>query len=343
MKVLLICGGQSSEHIISRMSASNIRKHIKDSYEVKMAGITKEGIWYQINDQIKDYAEDCWLDESQLITNVFEYLKSFDIVFPCLHGLYGEDGTIQGLLEMADRPYTGCRVADSALAMDKVLAKKVFTLANIPTTPSLFAYKRYDGKVVIIRDDQTQTEDIVSEVKETLGLPVFIKASRSGSSVGCYKVTKEEDILPRLKEASYYDSKILIEKAIQATELEVGVLGNDDLLVSRVGQIMPHGEFYTFESKYEDKQSSTCIPAGITDEQAEYIRENAKKAFHAIDGHGLARCDFFLDNVTGDIYLNEINTMPGFTDISMYPMLLKDAGVDTSDLIDRLLDLAKQR
>ena len=204
-------------------------------------------------------------------------------------------------------------------------------------------FKRYDGEFVIINDDTSEDRQIVERVKHDLGLPVFIKASRSGSSVGCYKVSNEEDILPRLKEAGQYDRKVLIEKAIDATELECAVLGNDDLVVSRVGQILPHGEFYTFESKYEDEQSATCIPARVDQSVQDYIRKMAPIAFKAVDGHGLARCDFFLDNNTGDVYLNEINTLPGFTNISMYPMLMADAGISTTELVDRLIQLALER
>lgn len=343
MKLLLICGGQSTEHSISRMSCTNIRKYVKDEIDVEVMGITREGAWYKLADEVRDYASDAWLEGAKEIKDNFAYLKSFDVVFPALHGLYGEDGTIQGILEMCNVPYVGCRVIDSAAAMDKVVAKKLFNAAGIKQVPSLYAFKRYDGEFVIINDDTSEDRQIVERVKHDLGLPVFIKASRSGSSVGCYKVSNEEDILPRLKEAGQYDRKVLIEKAIDATELECAVLGNDDLVVSRVGQILPHGEFYTFESKYEDEQSATCIPARVDQSVQDYIRKMAPIAFKAVDGHGLARCDFFLDNNTGDVYLNEINTLPGFTNISMYPMLMADAGISTTELVDCLIQLALER
>jgi D-alanine-D-alanine ligase len=334
----------SSERTISRMSCTNIYKQVnKDKYDATVMGISEDGSWYKLKDNVTNFSDDAWLEGAEKIVDQFTFLKEFDVVFPVLHGMYGEDGTIQGLLEMAKVPYVGCRVLDSAAAMDKVMAKKLFAMAGIKQTPSLYVKKRYDGKFVVVNDDTSENDDVLNDVLKTIGLPCFIKASRSGSSVGCYKVTSEEDIMPKLKEAGKYDSHILVEKAINATELECAVLGNDDITVSRVGQILPHGEFYTFESKYEDEQSATCIPARVDQKVQDYIREHAKMAFKAVDGHGLARCDFFLDNDTGEVYLNEINTLPGFTNISMYPQLMRDLGIETSELIDRLIALALER
>lgn len=344
MKLLLICGGMSSERTISRMSCTNILKQVnKNKYETTVMGIDEDGTWYKLPETTTNFSDDAWLAGAEKIADQFAFLKGYDVVFPVLHGMYGEDGTIQGLLEMANVPYVGCRVFDSAAAMDKVMAKKLFAMAGIKQTPSVYVKKRYDGKFVIVNDDTTETEDVKNVVLKTIGLPCFIKASRSGSSVGCYKVSQEEDIMPKLEEAGQYDSHILVEKAINATELECAVLGNDDITVSRVGQILPHGEFYTFESKYEDEQSATCIPARVDQKVQDYIREHAVKAFKAVDGHGLARCDFFLDKDTGEVYLNEINTLPGFTNISMYPQLMRDLGIDTPELIDRLISLAQER
>ena len=344
MKLLLVCGGQSTEHSVSRMSCTNIRKKIDDTrYEVTVLGIDQEGTWYHLDDEVKDYASDNWLNNAKEVKEIFDFLRSFDVIFPVLHGMYGEDGTIQGLFEMAGVPYVGCRVNDSANAMDKVITKKLIDAAGIKQVPSLYVKKRFDDEFVIVNDDTTEEKDIVKKVMDTFGVPCFIKASRSGSSVGCYKVNKEEDILPKLKEAGQYDRKILIEKSINATELECAVLGNDDIISSRVGQILPHGEFYTFESKYEDEESATCIPAGVDQSIQDTIRKEAVRAFKAIDGHGLARCDFFLDKDTGDLYLNELNTLPGFTNISMYPQLMEDFGISQEELINRLIALALER
>jgi D-alanine-D-alanine ligase len=344
MKLLLVCGGQSTEHSVSRMSCTNIRKKIDDTrYEVTVLGIDQEGTWYHLDDEVKDYASDNWLNNAKEVKEIFDFLRSFDVIFPVLHGMYGEDGTIQGLFEMAGVPYVGCRVNDSANAMDKVITKKLIDAAGIKQVPSLYVKKRFDDEFVIVNDDTTEEKDIVKKVMDTFGVPCFIKASRSGSSVGCYKVNKEEDILPKLKEAGQYDRKILIEKSINATELECAVLGNDDIISSRVGQILPHGEFYTFESKYEDEESATCIPARVDQSIQDTIRKEAVRAFKAIDGHGLARCDFFLDKDTGDLYLNELNTLPGFTNISMYPQLMEDFGISQEELINRLIELALER
>lgn len=174
-------------------------------------------------------------------------------------------------------------------------------------------------------------------------MPCFIKASRSGSSLGCYRCDNRDDLISKLEAAAKYDRHIVVEENIDCIELETAVLGNDDIIVSRVGQIMPHGEFYTFESKYEDAESKTCIPALVDEKIQEKIREYAIKAFKAVDGHGLSRVDFFLDKKTNNIYLNEINTMPGFTKISMYPQLMNDFGISYSDLLDKLIELAMEK
>ena len=270
-------------------------------------------------------------------------LKQQDVIFPVLHGQYGEDGTIQGLFELAGVPYVGCRTLASSVAMDKIYTKKILETVGIPQVKSLYVKKRYDGQYVVVNHQFDETDDILTAVKNQLGFPCFVKASRSGSSVGCYRVDHEEDLLEILHQAGQYDSHIVIEECIDCIELETAVLGNDDPIVSRVGQIMPHGEFYTFESKYEDEESKTCIPALVDVNIQEKIREYALKVFKAVDGHGLSRVDFFLDKKTNQIYLNEINTMPGFTKISMYPQLIEDYGISYSDLIDRLIDLAFDR
>ncbi|MBO6046150.1 MAG: D-alanine--D-alanine ligase [Erysipelotrichaceae bacterium] len=342
MKVLLVCGGQSTEHLVSRMSCTNIAKSLDQSHVFSVLGITKEGVWYELSKDITRFEADNWLEGAQVINNEFTFLKSFDVVFPVLHGRFGEDGTIQGLFEMAGVPYAGCHVLDSAAAMDKIYAKKLWQMAGIKQVKSLYVKKRFDGEFVVVRDNTDEDRDVAGIIAREIGLPCFIKASRSGSSVGCYKVNDEKDIMPMVKEAGQYDKKIVVEEAIEAIELECAVLGNDDVIASRVGQILPHGEFYTYESKYQDEESATCIPARVPQDVQDYIRETAVKAFKAVDGHGLARCDFFLDKVTGEVYLNEINTLPGFTNISMYPQLMADAGINTTELINRLLTLGQE-
>jgi D-alanine-D-alanine ligase len=340
-KLLLICGGQSSEHIVSRMSCTSVLKNIhKDLYEMNLVGIDKDGKWYLLNQNQDDLSKDTWLDDAKEINDVVDLLKEHDVVFPVLHGLYGEDGTIQGLFELAGVPYVGCRVLASSVSMDKIYTKKILDTAGIPQVKSLYVKKRYDDKLVVVDKQFNEIEDIENEVEKVLGYPVFIKASRSGSSVGCYKCNTKEELMDKLNDASQYDRHIVVEECIDCIELETAVLGNDDPIVSRVGQIMPHGEFYTFESKYEDAESKTCIPALVDQEIQDKIREYALRVFKAVDGHGLSRVDFFLDKKTNNVYLNEINTMPGFTNISMYPKLMNDMGISYSDLIDKLIDLA---
>ena len=341
---MIICGGQSTEHTISRMSCTSVLKNLhRDRYELTLVGIDQSGEWYLLDAGQEDLTLDSWLDHSTHIEDIYHLLKQQDVIFPVLHGQYGEDGTIQGLFELAGVPYVGCRTLASSVSMDKIYTKKILETVGIPQVKSLYVKKRYDGQYVVVNHQFDETDDILTAVKNQLGFPCFVKASRSGSSVGCYRVDHEEDLLEILYQAGQYDSHIVIEECIDCIELETAVLGNDDPIVSRVGQIMPHGEFYTFESKYEDEESKTCIPALIDANIQEKIREYALKVFKAVDGHGLSRVDFFLDKKTNQIYLNEINTMPGFTKISMYPQLIADLGITYSDLIDRLIDLAFDR
>ena len=343
-KLLIICGGQSSEHIVSRMSCTSILNNIhKNLYKITLVGIDKNGTWYLLDQNQKDLAKDSWLNNSTEIKDIFGLLKEHDVVFPVLHGMNGEDGTIQGLFELAGIPYVGCRVLGSSVSMDKIYTKKILDTAGIPQVKSLYVKKRYDDKLVVVDNNFQEHEEILNIVKKELGFPVFIKASRSGSSVGCFRCNKEEDLINTLQEAAKYDRHIVVEECIDCIELETAVLGNDDVIVSRVGQIMPHGEFYTFESKYEDAESKTCIPALVDEKIQEEIRKLAIRVFKAVDGHGLSRVDFFLDRKTNKIYLNEINTLPGFTNISMYPQLIEDFGIGYSDLIDKLIELAFEK
>lgn len=343
-KLLVLCGGQSSENLISRMSCTSVLNNLnREKYDITLVGIDTDGKWYCLDLNQKDLALESWLDNSQEISNIFELLQLHDVAFPVLHGLYGEDGTIQGLFELANIPYVGTRVLSSSVAMDKIYTKKILATAKIPQVKSVYVKKRYDNKLVVITDEFDEVNNIEEYIVDKLGMPCFIKASRSGSSVGCYRCDNREDLITKITEAANYDRHIVVEEYIDCIELETAVLGNDDVIVSRVGQIMPHGEFYTFESKYEDEESKTVIPALVDEEIQEKIREYAIKVFKAVDGHGLSRVDFFLDKKTNNIYLNEINTMPGFTKISMYPQLMADFGISYSELLDKLIELAKER
>lgn len=340
-KLMVICGGQSSEHIVSRMSCTSVMNNLnKDNYEVILAGIDKDGTWYELDQNHMNLADENWLENSQVIDSIFDLLKKQDVILPVLHGAYGEDGTIQGLFELAGVPYVGCRVLGSSVSMDKIYTKKILETVGIPQVKSIYVKKRYDSQLVVVDHEFNESCEIEDAVEQQLGFPCFIKASRSGSSVGCYRCNTKAELMDKLLEASQYDRHIVVEECIDCIELECAVLGNDDVIVSRVGQIMPHGEFYTFESKYEDEESKTCIPAKVDQEIQEQIRKLAVKAFKAVDGHGLSRVDFFLDKKTNRVYLNEINTMPGFTKISMYPQLMEDFGISYSELLDRLIQLA---
>lgn len=344
IKLLVVCGGQSTEHSVSRMSCTSVCKHLnEDKYDIDLVAIDKDGKWYLVDDYKKDLTKENWLSGTSEIHDLLGFIKGHDVVLPILHGLYGEDGTIQGLFELANVPYAGCRVLGSSVAMDKIYAKMVFDQAGIAQVKSLYVKKRYDGKFVVVDKEFNEHEDVEEQIITKLGLPCFVKASNSGSSVGCYKVTKKEELMDRLKEAGKYDRKIVVEEGINCTELECAVLGNDDPKASLVGEILPAGDFYTFESKYEDENSKTRAPANVSDEVTNYIRTTAVRAFKAIDGHGLSRVDFFLDKDTGKVYLNEINTMPGFTNISMYPQLWDKTGIEYSELLDQIIQFAFER
>lgn len=343
-KLLVLCGGQSSEHLISRMSCTSVLNNLdRDKYDITLVGIDTDGKWYNLDIEKKDLALDNWLNNSNEINNVFKLLKEHDVAFPVLHGLYGEDGTIQGLFELAKIPYVGTRVLSSSVSMDKIYTKKILETVGIPQVKSVYVKKRYDGNLVVVTNEFEEIQDVEAYIIEKIGVPCFIKASRSGSSMGCYRCDNENELMDKLIAASNYDRHIVVEENIDCIELETAVLGNDDVIVSRVGQIMPHGEFYTFESKYEDEESKTCIPALVDEAIQEKIREYAIKVFKAVDGHGLSRVDFFLDKKTNKIYLNEINTMPGFTKISMYPQLMNDFGISYTELLDKLIELAKEK
>ncbi len=344
LKVLVICGGQSSEHIVSRMSATSVINHInKEKYQITIVGIDNDGTWYQLDKSINDLKSESWLEGSSKVVDVFTLLREHDVAFPVLHGLYGEDGTIQGLFELTRTPYVGFKVLGSSTSMDKIYTKKILDSAGIKQVPSLYVRKRHDGSLVVVNDSFDEISDIETEIGSKLGYPCFIKASNSGSSVGCYRVNEKSQLLDALQSAAKYDRKIVVEKFVDCVELECAILGNDDIIASRVGQIIPHGEFYTFESKYEDKESKTCIPANVDQSIQDEIQVLAKKVFKAMDGSGLARVDFFLDKKTNEVYLNELNTMPGFTNISMYPELIMDLGYTYSELLDKLIELALER
>lgn len=347
-KVAVLFGGRSTEHEVSRVSACSVLSNIdRDKYIVEMIGITRDGKWLKYDGDILKIPSGEW--EKEAFQNSIPLLNSgydhkgdvkdvndlFDVVFPVLHGRNGEDGSVQGFLELADIPYVGSGVLGSGIAMDKGYAKIVFEKEGLP-----------QGKYEVINnwEFRKDTEAFFERVIKNISLPCFVKPCNSGSSVGVSKALSRDDLLNAVNEAFLYDNRILVEEYINGREIECSVLGNYEPEASCPGEIVPDRDFYDYESKYgTNSTAEVCIPANITEKCANMIREYSIKAFKALNCFGLARVDFFLDRKTDMVYINEINTMPGFTPISMYPKLWEASGLSYSDLIDRLLELAFER
>lgn len=350
--VAVVFGGQSSEHDVSCVSAETVIRSIDpDRYEILMIGITQEGKWIQ-TDSVDDIASGKWRDGDVTMTlspdrtrKGFLAMKpdktgmktvAVDVVFPVLHGLYGEDGTVQGVLELAGIPYVGCGVAASAVSMDKLLTKRI--VASLGTV-------RQAAFVPLRRERLADMEACVKEVEARLPYPVFIKPANAGSSKGVSKASDRNGLIAGLRAAAEHDEKILVEEAIIGREIECAVLGGNEINVSGVGEVLAAGDadFYDYDAKYNNAQSKTDIHPVLPEGKEEEIRNDAAEIFRAVDGFGLARIDFFLEKDTGDVVFNELNTMPGFTPISMYPMLWEAKGLDKSALVDELIRLAFQR
>lgn len=329
IKLGIVYGGVSTEHDISVMSAKSVIENLdKEKYEIHEIYINKYGKWYEVID-----------DEKEEIYNLIWTLKKLDVVFPVLHGLGGEDGTIQGMLEMLQVPYVGCKVLASSVGMDKVYTKIIFEKAGIPEAPYVYIKKKENG-YIIVNENFEKEEFKIESITKKLNYPMFVKPSNSGSSVGVKKATNNEELKMAIENAGQYDNKILIEQGINAREVECAILDGTEVKASTVGEIMSAEEFYSFDAKYNIPESKTIIPADISKEQIEQIQKLAIRAFKAIDGSGLARVDFFIEKDTNKIYINEINTMPGFTKISMYPKLFEAVGIKYSELLDKLIENA---
>lgn len=347
MKVAVIFGGISSEHDVSVVSGTSVLKNLdKEKYEITPLYIDRDGIWYKYTKSPKEIEVATIgdkLQELEKIENILEELKKQDVLFPVMHGLYGEDGTIQGLFEMIKKPYVGCKVLASSVAMDKIYTKIIIDKAGINQAKSEYI-RKFKDKYIYIDKSFNETicgiEEIVEKVEQNLPYPMFIKPSNSGSSVGVTKAENKEELKKAIECAGEFDKKILIEKGIIGHEVECAVLGNEEVITSRVGEIKAAEEFYSFDAKYKNQESKTLIPAEIPAKTEEEIRKLAIKAFKAIDGKGLSRVDFFVEEGTGKIILNEINTLPGFTQISMYPKLFESVGIKYSKLLDKLIELA---
>lgn len=349
IKLAVIFGGMSTEHDVSIVSGTSIIKNLnQEKYEIYPIYINKQGNWHKylknIN-EIGDIEVGNQIKEIQQLENPITYLKQMDCIFPVLHGLYGEDGTIQGLFELLKIPYVGCKVLASSLSMDKAYTKIIFEKVGLKQAP--YIYIRADkGKYHYIKKDFTEEictlEQVSQKIEEKLKYPMFIKPSNSGSSVGIRKAKNTKELQEAIEYARKYDKKILIEQGIDGREVECAVLGNEEPIASCVGEVLSAEEFYSFDSKYKNQQSRTQIPANLSKEITEEIRNQAIKVFKAVNGSGLSRVDFFIEKGTNQVIINEINTMPGFTQISMYPKLFEASGILCPQLLDKIIELAME-
>ncbi len=350
VRVGVIFGGRSGEHEVSLRSARSVIEAMDpERYEIVPIGITKEGRWLMSSDASLLLPEAVMRDGDREVALFGDPTRGelvridnggasaagrLDVVFPVLHGTYGEDGTIQGLLELANVPYVGSGVLGSAAGMDKVAMKRLFRDAGLPIVE--FTY--------FLRSQwEADREAILDRVEAEIGYPAFAKPANLGSPVGISKATDRASLGDAIDEAARFDRRILVEHGIDAREIEVAVLGNDAPRASLPGEIIPHADFYDYDTKYLNDVAEYAIPALVAPELAAEIQALAVRAFEAVDAAGLGRVDFFVERGTDRVLLNEINTMPGFTTISMYPKLWEASGVSYRELIDRLIDLAFDR
>jgi D-alanine-D-alanine ligase len=347
-KVALIFGGRSSEHEISVRSIKNVYEALdKNLFEAHLIGISKEGSWYHIGsadslNKLTALTDSTLPRDAQSTTLTCQKGKpcfylldknisfEIDIAFPVLHGTFGEDGTIQGLFKMMNLPFVGTGVLGSSMGMDKEIMKRLLTYAGIK-----------NARYAVLKKDQPVS---YTKIKNELGLPFFIKPSNSGSSVGVHKIKSEADFEPMLKESFQYDEKVLAEEFVEGREIEISVLGpNDSPEASLPGEIILHHEFYSYEAKYLDEKGATTeVPAKLSQDEVKRIQEIAIKTFELLCCDGFTRIDFFMKK-SGEIYINEINTIPGFTSISMYPKMWEASGLSYSKLITRLIELGLEK
>lgn len=348
VNLMVLFGGQSEEHEVSLMSCASVLRHIDSrKYNIYCVGITKKGQWRLFEGDYELIGEGRWERRSKQI--VFPGDPSFggffmlddpskiyrvDVAFPVMHGPRAEDGTLQGLFELANVPYVGCQVTSSALCMDKWFAKEIFKINSIPCCEYMLVFR-----------DEAINNPIatIDKIKEKFSYPVFVKPANLGSSVGISKAKDDESLHKALIDAGKHDRKILVEEFIDCREIECSVLGNDDPIASPPGEITPSNEFYDYNAKYIDGTSGLLIPAPLDENKTREIKELAVKAYKALDCCGMARVDFFLEKGTERVLVSEINTIPGFTSISMYPKLLEASGIAYDDLIENLIKLAFER
>ncbi len=350
LRLGVLFGGRSGEHEVSLMSARSVVNALDDKkYEVIEIGISKEGHWLYGEGALRAFetGEHGSLHPAMMIPeperaalfrqeigSSLEILEELDVIFPVLHGTFGEDGAVQGLFELAELPYVGAGVLASSVAMDKGLFKDVMRAQAIPVV---------DWVVLEASELQADLDGALEKAERSGDYPLFTKPANMGSSVGITRCKERSTLLEGLMDAAQYDRRILVERGLDAREIEVSVLGNEEVKASVPGEVIPSDDFYSYKAKYIDDASELMIPAEIDEETAKKAQQLAIQAYRAIDGAGMARVDFLLDKTNGDLYLNEINTIPGFTQISMYPKLWEASALPYTELLDRLVELALMR
>ncbi len=346
LKVGLLFGGRSVEHEVSLASATSIHKALDPTrYEVRLIAVDRDGRWHLGQPELPPEATvegrvvhlPAVPGRHTLVPSPEDSRggsQDLDVIFPIIHGRGGEDGSLQGLLELADVAYVGSGVLGSSVQMDKELAKRLLVEAGLPVLPWVLV-----RSAELRRDPQAAAERALREI----GLPLFVKPANQGSSVGIARVAEPSALIPALEQAARYDSKILCERGLDAREIEVALLGNDPLEASVPGEIRTPHEFYDYEAKYVDEDTELLVPAPLEPRQTERVRELAVRAMEALEGEGLGRADFLLDRNTGEFYINEVNSLPGFTEVSMYPRLWEATGLSYPALLDRLIELAFER
>ena len=329
-------GGKSTEHEVSCVSATAVINAIdKEKHELVYIGINKEGKWFRYDGPVENIADGSGEKTAEPM-NMGDLPELIDFALPIMHGAYGEDGKLQGVFEMLDIPYAGCGVLGSALAMDKEAAKLCFITEGVPTVEFLNTTADQINK---------DPEPFIKDCEEELPYPMFVKPVNLGSSVGISKVRNTEELRAGLKEAARFDKRIIVERGIDGREVECGIIGNEEPLVTGIGEIVAANDFYDYEAKYSDNVGTVVtVPAeNVPDETVQQIRAIAARAYKVLDCEGFARVDFMIENGTGNIYLNEINTIPGFTRFSMFPTLWKAAGVPFTELIERIVGYGYER
>lgn len=339
--VAVVYGGKTAEHDISLLSAASVIRHLdRQKYDIIPIGIDRQGNWYQTPLASVDPLQNKTLVVKHADSTAFvPFDFPVDVVFPVLHGIYGEDGTVQGLFEVANVAYVGCGVLGSAVALDKDISKQLVACAGIPILAHV---------CLRLGEWQASKQQQLEKIQQQLQYPLFVKPARTGSSVAVNKAKTHVQLVQAIEAAFAYDEKVVIEQGADVRELEVAVLENDELgqaaLTSVLGEIITSHEFYSYEAKYLDEKSLRLdIPANVPNALTEQIQTLARQAFKALDCQGMARADFFVDKHSGQVFFNELNTIPGFTHVSMYPMLWQASGLAYAELLDRLIGLALSR